>query len=186
MLWRQLHLTFLHFSVQDRFKLRNNVIDHKGGKLSISSLKYQNVHTPQDNNTDRMINPSNKNCFENWPIQLAVHSHLIFTCQQHTCSSLSKIIPSVNEYLPTNTGHLMCHDGGTVFVLSMRMFWICLPLLTACLPATCCWSLPWIKWSSFYPYVLDFAFEVTHCLPEALQYKNRREETWTSCYCVTE
>lgn len=62
---------------------------------------------------------------------------------------------------------------------------VCLCWLPACLPHVAD-HLPWIKWSSFYPYVLDFAFEVTHCLPEALQYKNRREETWTSCYCVTE
>lgn len=118
MLWRQLHLTFLHFSARDRVKLRDKVVVHKGGKLSISSLKYQKVHTPHDNSTDRKIHPSNKNFF--WELRIIFHPSDLYL-------PATFIIPAVNENLPTDTSHLLCHDGGTVFVLSMRMFLFCLP-----------------------------------------------------------
>ena len=109
--------------------------------------------------------------FENWE---SSSIHPIFTCQQHSSSlQWMKTCP------PTLV--ICC-----VMMVAQCLFFPCACFCFVCLPATCFQSLLWIKWSSFYPYMLDFAFEITRHLPEALQYKHRREESWTSCYCVTE
>lgn len=108
-------------------------------------------------------------CFENWASQLAVHNHLNFTCQQPAAPhSARSSLQWMNTSPPTLVIWCVMMVAQYLF-FPCACFWICLPLPTDCLPATCCWSLTWIKWSSIYPYILDFAFEVKHCLPKALQ-----------------